>query len=107
MSVLFLLEAAKKTDLAFHAAPHSTAHTVHSAKRDIDSMVEHLLEKKVTTQTEGRHSPVFTDPTEQGWQKLSTTTWLKERLSAHHQDEEGEHLEHEEVALDYEISAVI
>ena len=56
MSVLFLLEAAKITDQAFYAASHSTAHTVHSAKRDIYGMVEHLLEKKVTTQTEGRHS---------------------------------------------------
>ena len=59
--------------------------------------------KKVTEETEGRNTPVFSDPTEQGWQKLSTTSWLQDRLSSTHQDDVGETVEQGEVDLDYEL----
>ena len=49
LGVLFLFEAAKKTDKAFKSAPQSTAHTAHSAQDDISNMVGHLLAKQVTT----------------------------------------------------------
>ena len=104
MAVLFLLEAAKKADRAFCAAPQTTSHSVHSSCRDIDIMVQHLQEKKVAENIIGRHAPVFTDPIEQGWKKLSTTSWLKDRISSmHHHDEEGDLLESGEVELDYEL----
>jgi len=107
MSVLFLLEAAKRTDEAFHAAPSSKAHTISSYHADVVRMVQHLLEKNVTTEDEGRREPTFKDPTEKGWQKLSTTSWLQDRLSAFHQDEEEENVERGEVDLDYELLFVV
>ena len=104
MCVLFLLEAAKKTDRAFRATSQTTAHTVRSSCRDIHIMVQHLQDQKVTERITGRHTPVFTDPAEQGWQKLSTMSWLQDRLSSmHHQDEEEETLEMGEVDFDYEL----
>ena len=103
MGVLFLFDAAKKIDRAFCAAPQSTTHTVRSSRTDVDSMVQHLHQKRATEEREGRNTPVFSDPTEQGWKKLSTTSWLQDRLSSVHQDEEGETLEHGEVDLDYEL----
>lgn len=103
LGVVFLLNAAKKTDQAFHASPQTTAHTVRSFCTDVQNMVQYLQEKKVTEETEGRNTPVFSDPTEQGWQKLSTTSWLQDRLSSTHQDDVGETVEQGEVDLDYEL----
>ena len=103
MGVLFLLDAAKKTDEAFSASPQPTTHTVRSFHTDVHSMVKYLQENGITEEREGHNSPVFKDPTEQGWQKLSTTSWLQDRLASVHQDDEAENLEHGEVDLDYEL----
>ena len=62
-----------------------------------------LHQKRATEEREGCNTPVFTDPTEQGWKKLSTTSWLQDRLSSVDQDEEGETLQHGEVDLDYAL----
>ena len=88
LGVLFLFEAAKKTDRAFKSAPQSTAHSVRSAQDDINSMVGHMLSHSITTNRNTSTSCV--DPTELGWQKLCTTSWLQDRLSASVQEEEGE-----------------
>lgn len=66
-------------------------------------MVQHLQEKGVTLEKKDRTTPVFNDPTEKGWQKLSTTSWLQDRLSSLCQDEEEEILEQGEVDLNYEL----
>ena len=106
MGVLFLLNAAKKTDQAFRAAPRATAHTVRSFQTDVNTMVQYLQEKRATEETGSRNTPIFKDPTEQGLQKLSTTSWIQDRLSSVHQDEEGAAMERGEVDLDYELYSV-
>ena len=105
LMVLFLLEAAKKTDRAFHAAPQSSSHTVRNFNTDLDIMVKHLQEKRVAENITGRNNFTFLDPVERGWQKLCTTPWLRERISAmHHQDDEGDiPQESGEVELEYEL----
>ena len=91
MGVLFLLEAAKKTDRTFYASPQTTSHTVRSSCKDIGIMVEHLQEKKIGEKITGQNTAVC------------TTSWLKDRTSSmHHQDDEGES---GEVELDYELFA--
>ena len=80
MCVLFLIEAAQKTDKTFELSPQSTSHTVHSPHEDIDKMMKHLSEAKVTTVVEERSMPPFIDPVDDGWKKLSTTSWLTDTL---------------------------
>ena len=107
LGVLFLYEAAKKTDKAFKAAPQTTTHSVRTAEDDISSMARHLLAQGITSASANRNTPAFIDPTQLGWQKLCTTSWLQERLSASVQEEEGEiQVDHGEVDLDYELSTV-
>ena len=60
MCVLFLMEAAQKTDKTFGLSPQSTSHTVYSPHEDIDNMMKHLSEAKVTTVVEGRSTPSLT-----------------------------------------------
>lgn len=98
MSVLFLLEVAKKTDHAFQLTPQSSAHTVLNAKADIEKMVKHLLDKK-TTADSGRTSPAFSDPIEAGWKILSTTSWLHDKLSSHLEEEIDPQVEEGELDL--------
>ena len=87
LGVLFLFEAAKKTDRAFKSAPQSIAHSVRSAQDDISSMVGHMLASGITTVSANRNTSTCVDL---GWQKLCTTSWLQDRLSASVQEEEGE-----------------
>lgn len=107
MGVLFLLEAAKRTDDAFHTAPSSKAHTISSYPADVDRMVQHLLEKNVTAENEGQRELTSKDSTEKGWQKLSTISWLQDHLSALHHDEEEEDVERGTADLDYELHSVV
>ncbi len=81
LGVLFLMEAAKKTDKAFKVKAPSMTHTVRDSDKDVMKMVAHLEEKKVQIEDEIRSSPAFVDPTETGWRKIATTTWLKDTLS--------------------------
>ncbi len=103
-----ILEAAKKTDRAFRVTPQSTSHTVRGTQIDIQRMVKHLLERETTAYVEGRESPAFTDPTETGLQKLSTTSWLSDRLLAGnlYEDVEEEDMDGE-VDLEYELADVV
>ena len=62
-----------------------------------------------------RTTPPFADPVETGWQKLTTTDWLKTTLSRHLVDDsddlqEGRGSEFEqglEVDFDYELADVV
>ena len=61
----------------------------------------------ITTVSANRNTPVFVDPTQLRWQKLCTTSWLQEKLSASVQEEEGEvQVDHGKVDLDYELFTV-
>ena len=90
MSVLFRMEAAQKTDKTFSLSPQSTSHTVHSPHEDIDKMMEQLSEAKVTIVVEERSSPSFVDPIEDGWKKLSTTSWLTDTFQRNVVDDEDD-----------------
>ena len=78
MSVLFLMEAAQKTDKTFGLSPQSTSHTVRSPYKDIDKITKQLSEAKVSIVVEDRSSPPFVDPIED--KKLSTMSWLTDTL---------------------------
>ena len=54
LSALFLMEAAKKADRAFGVTPQTSAHTIRNAENE---MVNHLLQKDVTTEVIGRLTP--------------------------------------------------
>ena len=108
LGVLFLFEAAKKTDKAFKSAPQSTAHAIRSAQDDISKITGHLLAKHVTTVSAGRDAPAFVNQTQIGWQKLSNTSWLQDRLAASVCEEEVEaDTVNDVLDLDYELSTVV
>ena len=97
MCVLFLMEAAQKTDKTFGLSPQSTSHTVYSPHEDIDNnMMKHLSEAKVTTIVEGRSTPslTFVNTMEHGWKKLSTTSWLTDTLQRNVVDDEDDLSDH-------------
>lgn len=81
LGVLFLMQAARKTDEVFNVKPPSTTHTVRDSNNDVIKMVAHLTENEVQVVQKERLSPGFVDPTESGWKKISTTTWLKDTLA--------------------------
>ena len=104
MSVLFLMEAVQKTDKTFGLSPLSTGHSIHSPRDDIDKMTTHLHEAKITTSVEERTSPPFIDPIEEGWKKLSTTTWLSDTLQRSVVDDQDDlYEERGEIDLNYEL----
>ena len=108
MCVLFLMEAAQKTDKTFGLSPQSTSHTVHSPHEDINKMTKHLSETKVTTVVEERSMPPFIDPVDDGWKKLSTTSWLTDTLRRNvADDEEDLHEERGEIDSYYELFDVL
>lgn len=107
LGALFLLQAARETDRAFKVKPPSTSHTVRDSNSDVMKMTTHLLEKEVHLIKSERRFPVFIDPTDSGWKKISTTTWLKDTLSRSHSVdfESAENLQQEqEVDLYYELA---
>ena len=106
MCVLFLMEAAQKTDKTFGLSPQSTSHTVYSPHEDIDNMMKHLSEAKVTTIVEGRSTPslTFVNTMEHGWKKLSTTSWLTDTLQRNVVDDEDDLSEDRgEIDSNYEL----
>lgn len=107
LSALFLMEAAKKADRAFSVTPQTSAHTTRNAENDIDKMVNHLIQKNVTTEVIGRLTPEFSDPTEQGWKKLCSTDWLQGTLLKANTDDLGVEEEIGEVDLDYELYDIV
>ena len=106
LGVLFLMEAAKKTDTAFNVKAPSTSHTVRESDNDVKKMVTYLRDKSVHMVDMERKYPIFTDPTENGWKKIGTTTWLKDTLSrsleAENCDTDDLHLAEEDV--NYELT---
>ena len=81
LGALFLMQAAKKTDKLFKVKPQSTKHTVRDSNKDVMKMVAYLSGEKVHVEKNERNSPPFTDPTETGWKKISTTSWLNDTLT--------------------------
>ena len=80
---LFLMEAARKTDMVAKTSPQSSSHTVRDANKDILKLMDHLLEKAVVKEDKERassHSP-FTDLSSVGLKKLTTTSWLQDILT--------------------------
>lgn len=108
LGVLFLMQAARKTDRAFKVKAPSTTHTVRDSDSDVKKMVTHLTEKEVQIVVKERSSPGFVDPTESGWKKINTTSWLKDTLSRSLEVENLETVENlqvdQELDLDYELS---
>ena len=102
---LLLMEAAKKADQAFGVTPKSGAHTVRSAENDIQKMVEYLMLKKATLQVLSRSESAspFTDPTEKGWEKLSTTDWIRETVARSHSEDMEAASPNDELDSNYEI----
>ena len=45
-------------------------------------LAKELTERNCTKEVPDRLTPAFTDSMEVGWKKLTTTTWLKDILSA-------------------------
>ena len=99
---LFLLEAAKKTDRAFNVAATRGAHTTRDAAADIHKISSHLLDKQVTEVCE-RTTPSFIDPTEKGWERLSTTGWMQETLSKVPSEQDLQPGDHGEIDVDYDM----
>ena len=86
--------------------PQTSAHTIRNAENEIDKMVNHLLQKDVTTEVIGRSTPEFSDPTEQGW-KICSTDWLQGTLLKANTDDLGVEEEIGEVNLDYELYDIV
>ena len=101
LSVLFLLEAAKKTDREFGVTPQTRWHSVRDAAKDISKVAQHLIEKGVAGEMRGRLTPKFIHPTEKGWEKLSSSNWLAGILSSSLVEEDE--TERGQVDLDYEL----
>ena len=77
---LFLMEAARKTDMVAKTSPQSSSHTVRDDNKDILKLMDHLLEKAVVKEDKNRatsHSS-FTDLNTVGLKKLTTTSWLQD-----------------------------
>ena len=104
LAALFLLEAAKNTDREFGVTTQSGRHTVRDAAVDVQKIAQHLLEKSVTTETQGRHSPKFVHPTDAGWVKMSSPNWLVAVLSISLVEDEDR--PRGKVELEYELSDV-
>lgn len=108
LGALFLMKAAKITDEAFKVKPQSTTHTVRDSDNDVIKMVTHLMEKEVHLVKKECVSPAFIDPTECGWKKISTTTWLKDTLTRSLEVENfevaGNLQQNQEVDLYYELA---
>ena len=92
LGAMFLMQAA------------STAHTVRDATADVSKMAQHLMEQQATNTVSGRKEPLFTDPTEKAWTKLSTSDWLQgilERSTT--EDLQETDTTNDEVDLDYKL----
>jgi len=98
----FLLEAAKKTDREFRVTPQSHAHTMRDATGDIRKVMQHLLDKSVTTETKDQHTPAFLHPSDHCWEKMNSSEWLAAVLTGSLVEEED--VTRGEVELDYELS---
>ena len=108
LCALFLMEASKKADKFFNVPPPTTAHTIRDSDKDVEKMVSHLLEAKVSTADRDWTSSPFKDPVESGWAKLWTTDWLKNAL-ARDLAEDTPDLEarEQELDIDYELADIV
>ena len=108
LCALFFMEASKKVAHEFGAC-RSKLHTTRDTNKDILSMLNYLLDKKVTQELQERTSVAFKDPTNDGLDKMCNTNWIKDTLS---RTECDDNLEEEtegitEFDKDYGLSDVI
>ena len=80
LCALFLMEASKKVDHEF-GVTRSTSHSIRDANKDIGAVTNNLLERKITQELPERTSAAFSDPTNNGLDKLCNTNWLQNVLS--------------------------
>ena len=80
LCALFLMEASKKVAHEFGAC-RSKSHTTRDVNKDVVSVVNYLLDKKVTQELQERTSVAFKDPTDDGLDKMCNTNWIQDTLS--------------------------
>jgi hypothetical protein len=80
LCALFLMEASKRVAHEFGAC-RSTSHTARDTNKDITTIVNYFLEKKVAQELPERTSICFKDPTDDGLDKMCNTNWIKDTLS--------------------------
>ena len=102
MCTLLLLDVAKLSDLEFVAPYRSSRHTTSNADDDIKKMVKHLIEEKVTQQSEDAVNISFKDPLVIGMQKV-VGGWLKKFLVSPELDESTDNDANNEIELNYEL----
>ena len=98
------MEAERKADNEFCTFQQSQ-HKVTDAASDIRKMSAHILECQASTEIKDRVTPVFIDPIEDGWKKLSKG-WLDRILTEMADVDEDESIleeEHRILDLDYEL----
>lgn len=74
LSGLFLMDVTKTIDHEF-GVHHSSSHTTRDAFNDIVKLSDHLIDPMQ------RNSPLFSDPTLTGLDKMCNTTWIQNTLS--------------------------
>ena len=104
MCALFLLDAAKKCDSVFRVPPNSTAHSVRDSKADVHKILQHLLEREITTEITSRAHPAFVDPTVNGVDTLTKGEWLLKQLQSKVEDNLQSERDQNELDLDYELA---
>jgi len=70
MCAPFLLQIAKQADVELRTPQQSSHHTVREATGDIQKMVDHLLEHRVTTEHRKEGAP-FSNPVTKGAEKVA------------------------------------
>lgn len=106
LCALFLMEASKRVAREF-GVYRSKSHTTRDANKDVNNLLNYLLEKKVAHELPGRTSIGFKDPTDDGLDKMCNTNWIKDTLSRtgcdDNLEEEDTTFELTEADQDYEL----
>ena len=106
LSGLFLADAAKKADQEFGVPNTSSKHTQCDCNRDIFNISTHLQNNQVTLVIPERTTPMFRDPTDDGWKKINSS-WLERALSSYPTTELQPDGERGEVDMNYELFDVL
>lgn len=76
---MFLLEVGKKANSAFKVPPQSIQHNVRDPQKDIQTIIEDLLQRAVVEQQD-HHGPPFADPTTKGMKEKAAKGWIESVL---------------------------
>ena len=103
LCALFLMEASKGVAREF-CVYRSKSHTIRDANKDVNNLLNYLLEKKVAHELPECASIGFKDPTDDGLDKMCNTNWIKDTLSRTGCDDNPEDTcELTEADQDYEL----